>query len=68
MSDDAVKQAVIEKGRSLGLDIAPDHLQVKRAPHMGRTDVRYVVRVNFSLYTVDLHFSSMVGGGSTGRP
>ena len=57
-SDEIVKQTILDKGRSLGLDIAPDHLQVRHSPTDGQTSVRYVVRVSFPLYTVDLHFSS----------
>jgi hypothetical protein len=67
-SDAALQQVVIEKGRSLGLEIAPDHVQVKHSPDTGRVNVHYVVRVNFSLYTVDLHFSSKVGDPANGRP
>jgi hypothetical protein len=67
-SDAEVQQALIEKGRSLGLEIAPDHVQVKHSPDTGRVNVHYVVRVNFSLYTVDLHFSSKIGDPANGRP
>lgn len=67
IAEDAVKKRVIEEGRSLGLEIVPDNVQVKRSADNGQTAVRYVVRVNLSVYTVDLHFSSMVGN-TGGRP
>jgi len=67
-SDAALQQEVIEKGRSLRLEIAPDHVQVKHSPDTGGVNVHYVVRVNFSLYTVDLHFSSKTGKPANGRP
>jgi hypothetical protein len=57
-SDDMLRQMTLDKGRSLGLDIAPDHLEIRRSPTGGSTAVRYVVRVTLPLYTVDLHFSS----------
>jgi len=60
-SDEAIRQAIVDKGRSLGLDIALDHLQIKRLAG-GETQVRYVVRVTLPLYTVDLHFSSNLKG------
>jgi len=57
-SDEILQQQILDKGRSLGLDIAPDHIQIRHSPADGPTDVRYVIRVNMPLYTVDLHFSS----------
>jgi hypothetical protein len=59
-SDEVLEQAILNKSRSLGLDITPDHIQIRRPPG-GRTGVRYVIRVTMLLYTVDLHFSSNVG-------
>ena len=56
-SDELLQQAILNKSHSLGLDITPDHLQIRRPPG-GPTGVRYVIRVSMPLYTVDLHFSS----------
>jgi hypothetical protein len=67
-SDAALQRAVIEKGRSVGLEIAPDKVQVKHSADTGGVNVHYVVRVNLSLYTVDLHFSSKIGDAENGRP
>ncbi len=58
LSEDVLRQTIIDKGHDLGLDIVPDRLQVRRPPGAGRVDVHYVVRVSLWLYTVDLHFSS----------
>jgi hypothetical protein len=62
-SDDALKQTILAKGRAMGLDLPPDHLQIRPAATGGPTQVRYVVRVNLPLYTVDLHFSSNISAG-----
>ncbi len=60
-SDEVLEQAILNKSRSLGLDITPDHIQIRHPPGGGRIGVRYVIRVTMLLYTVDLHFSSNVG-------
>jgi hypothetical protein len=64
VSDEVLGKTILEKGRSLGLDVAPDHLQIRHDAENGRTDVRYVVRISFGLYTVDLHFSSKIAAPS----
>jgi hypothetical protein len=61
-SDDVLRQTIIDKGRSLSLEIMPDHLQIHHLPGATSTDVHYVVRVSLPLYTVDLHFSSTTSG------
>lgn len=60
VSDESLQQEILTKGRSLGLDIAPGHIQIHHSPTGGPTEVRYVIRVSTPLYTVDLHFSSKV--------
>ena len=57
--DEMLRQIILVKGRSLKLDIPPERLDIRRSPG-GRAAVRYVVRVNLALYTVDLHFSSNI--------
>jgi hypothetical protein len=54
--EEVLRQQILDKGRSLGLDIVPDHLRIQRGDI--KYDVRYVVRVTLPLYTVDLHFAS----------
>jgi len=63
-SEDAIRQVILHKGHLLGLDIPPDHLQIRRSATDGDTEVRYAVRVNLPLYTVYLHFASNIRGGS----
>lgn len=67
VSEEVLRQEILEKGRSLGLDVVPEHLQIRRSPLVGnmgvRSDVRYVVRVTLPLYTVDLHFASNTSAG-----
>jgi NAD(P)H-dependent flavin oxidoreductase YrpB (nitropropane dioxygenase family) len=60
-SEEALRQSILAKGHSLGLDIAPDHLQIRHGA--GAADVRYVVRVSLPLYSVDLHFASTLSTG-----
>ena len=59
-SEDETRQMILDRGRSLGLDISPNQLQIRRLPGTGRFAVRYAVRVNLSVYTVELHFSSTI--------
>jgi hypothetical protein len=55
-SDDAVRAAVLEKAESLGLPVRDENVLIRRSGDSLRIEVRYVVRVDFPLYTVDLHF------------
>ena len=59
-SENAARQFVLDRGRSLGLDITPNHLEIRRLPGSAKVEVRYMVQVSFPLYTVDLHFSSSI--------
>ena len=63
-SEEALRQSILDKGHSLGLDIPPDHLQIRHSPGSGGGELRYVVRVSLPLYTVDLHFASSISTGS----
>jgi hypothetical protein len=55
-SDDRLRVAVLEKAASLGLPVKADNVLIRRSDENMRIEVRYVVRVDFPLYTVDLHF------------
>lgn len=59
-SENAARQFVLDRGRSLGLDISPNQLQIRRLPASTGVQVRYVVRVSLPLYSVDLHFASSI--------
>ena len=54
--DEALRVNVLEKAASLGLPIKADNVHIKRSNDNVRIDVRYIVRVDLPLYTVDLHF------------
>jgi hypothetical protein len=55
-SDDVLRVAVLEKAAFLGLPVKAENVRIKRSEDNMRIDVRYVVRVDFPMYTVDLHF------------
>ena len=55
-SDDVLRSWVLSKAADLELPVAADNVRIQRAASGVRMDVRYVVRVNLPLYTVDLHF------------
>jgi len=56
LSDDVLRARVLEKADGLGLPVVADNVHIKRSPENVRIDVRYIVRVDLPLYTVDLHF------------
>ncbi len=53
---DLLRVMVLNKASRLGLPVRSDNVHVKRTGDMLRIDVRYIVRVDLPLYTVDLHF------------
>ena len=55
-SDDVVRSWVLAKAADLGLPVAADNVHIQRSAERVRIDVRYSVRVDLPLYTVDLHF------------
>ena len=55
-SDEALRVAVLEKAAFLGLPVKAENVLIKRSTDSIRIDVRYFVRVDFPIYTVDLHF------------
>jgi hypothetical protein len=55
-SNDVLRDRILEKAAALGLPVTADNVRIKRAGEGVRIDVRYVVRVDLPLYTVDLHF------------
>lgn len=61
-SPDIVRVKVVESAARRGLPISQD--QVRVAPRNGRTriEVRYFVRVDLPVYTVDLHFRPSAAG------
>lgn len=55
-SDDVLRTLLTEKAAALDLPVKANNVLVKRSPGGLRIDIRYVVRVNLPVYTVDLHF------------
>jgi hypothetical protein len=54
--DDVLRVEVMEKAASLGLPVGANNVHIKRTEDDLRIDVRYIVRVDLPMYTVDLHF------------
>ncbi|MEO7653077.1 MAG: hypothetical protein ABIZ80_21675 [Bryobacteraceae bacterium] len=54
--DDLVRIDVLQKAALLGLPVKEGDVRIKRSNETLRIDVRYFVRVDLPLYTVDLHF------------
>jgi hypothetical protein len=55
-SDDILRTWVLDKAADLDLPVKADNVQIQRSPDSVRIVVRYVVRVDMPLYTVNLHF------------
>ncbi len=57
-SDDLMRTWVLEKARQLNLPVSEQNVHILRLPggSVERIDVRYLVRVDFPGYTVNLHF------------
>lgn len=53
---EAVQVAVAARAASLGIAVKPEEVRVDWRGERLRAEVRYVVRVDLPLYTVDLHF------------
>jgi hypothetical protein len=54
--DQLLRAAVLQKAGQLGLPVRANNVQVEHSGDAVRIQVRYVVRVDLPLYTVDLHF------------
>jgi hypothetical protein len=55
-SDDVLRTAVSEKAASLALPVKVEDVLINRSAQGVRIDVRYMVRVELPVYSVDLHF------------
>ncbi|HWQ56599.1 MAG TPA: hypothetical protein VN442_23125 [Bryobacteraceae bacterium] len=60
-SDDLLRTWVVEEAAGLDLPVKAHNVHIKRSPAGLRIDVRYVVRVDLPVYTVDLHFRPGAG-------
>ena len=55
-SDDILRTWVLDKAADLDLPVKAGNVQIERSPDTVHIVVRYVVRVDMPLYTVNLHF------------
>jgi len=55
-SDDVIRSWVLTKAGDLELPVVAGNVHIERSTQSVRIEVRYMVRVNLPLYTVDLHF------------
>ncbi|PWU01273.1 MAG: hypothetical protein C5B51_23110 [Terriglobia bacterium] len=55
-SDDLLRTWVLDKAHGLDLPVRADNVRIARSREGMRIEVRYFVRVNLPVYTVDLHF------------
>ncbi|MGD0362305.1 MAG: hypothetical protein ABSC93_15625 [Bryobacteraceae bacterium] len=55
-SDDVLRSWVLTKAADLELPVVADNVHIQRSPEAVHIEVRYSVRVDLPLYTVDLHF------------
>ena len=55
-SDEILRAWVLDKANDLDLPVTADNVLIQRAGGAVRMEVRYVVRVDLPLYTVNLHF------------
>jgi hypothetical protein len=55
-SDDILRTSVLDKAANLDLPVKAENVQIERSPESVKIVVRYVVRVDMPLYTVNLHF------------
>ena len=61
-SPEVVRVNVAEHASRLGLPVGPDQINVRPGEGRTRIEVRYFVRVDLPMYTVDLHFRPSAGG------
>ena len=55
-SDDVLRSWVLTRAADLELPVVADNVHIQRAQGTVNIEVRYAVRVDLPLYTVDLHF------------
>jgi len=55
-SDDVLRSWVLAKAADLDLPVVADNVHIQRSAGSVHIEVRYIVRVDLPLYTVDLHF------------
>ena len=56
LAPEVVQAVVLSKAGEMGLPVRTGDVRVTRSGNGVKVDIVYVVRVDFPLYTVDLHF------------
>lgn len=54
--DEILRMSILDKSAALGLPVRSENVTIRHSANTLLIDIRYVVRVNLPLYTVDLHF------------
>lgn len=60
-SEERLRIEIVSQATRMGLPVRPGDVRVQRAAGRLRLEVRYVVRVDLPIYTVDLHFRAQGG-------
>jgi hypothetical protein len=55
-TDDVLRGEVLQRAAGLRLPVTAENVHITRSADALRIEVRYAVRVDLPLYTVDLHF------------
>ncbi|MEO8661553.1 MAG: DUF4845 domain-containing protein, partial [Bryobacteraceae bacterium] len=55
-TEDSIRNAVVARAVQDGMSISPSQIRVEKLAGLVRVEVIYTVRVEFPLYSVDLHF------------
>ena len=55
-SDDVLRSWILDKAAQLDLPVVADNVHIERTSGNVHIEVRYFVRVDLPLYTVQLHF------------
>jgi hypothetical protein len=58
-SDDELRQEAVQDARALGIQLAPEQIQIERVPGDVLLWADYTVRVDLPLHPFDLHFQPM---------
>ena len=59
--EDILRVHIANQAALLGLPVGADQVRIQRSPIGTQIEVRYFVRVDMFLYTVDLHFRPSAG-------
>ncbi len=61
-SPEVVRAGILNRAAELGLPVHGDDVRVTRPEGALRIEVLYIVKIDFPIYAVDLHFRPAAGG------